>query len=237
VVVSIGVVIADDHPLMRSAIRGCLDTEPDIIVLGEAADGHRALELIRRHAPDVAIVDLRMPMLDGFETIRRITGGAEARSVRTKALALTSYDLEEDLVPALRAGVSGFLLKDATADELVSAIRALAAGDAVLAPRVTRRLLEHVVRAMPPAPAPGAERVHRLTARELEVLRLVARGLSNAEIADAVHIASSSVKTHIGHLLAKLGLTDRVHLVIFAYETGLIRPGHPAGAPAPLGVR
>jgi len=225
--VSIGVVIADDHPLMRSAIRSCLEPEPDIVVLGEAADGQRALELVRRHAPDVAIVDLRMPGLDGFETVRRITGGAGSRDAPPRALALTSYGLDDDVIEALRAGVSGFLLKDATPDEIIGAVRVVAAGDAVLAPSVTRRLLTYVARTLPQTSPPGADRLARLTAREHLVLTLVARGLCNAEIADTVHIAPSSVKTHVGHLLAKLELADRVHLVIFAYETGLVRPGHP----------
>jgi DNA-binding NarL/FixJ family response regulator len=224
---SIGVVIADDHPLMRAAIRDCLAPEADIVVLGEAADGLAAVELVRRHTPQVAIVDLRMPRLDGFQAIRRITGAASRDGGRTRALALTSYDLDDDLVGALRAGVSGFLLKDATADELVSAVRVLAAGDAVLAPSVTRRLLDYVARTMPQESPAGADLLGRLTARELVVLRLVAQGLSNNEIADAIHVAQSSVKTHVGHLLAKLGLADRVHLVIFAYETELVRPGRP----------
>lgn len=228
---SIGVVIADDHPLMRSAIRSCLEPEPDIVVLGEAGDGQRALELVHRHAPDVAIVDLRMPGLDGFETIRRITGGAGGPNGSARALALTSYGLDDDLIEALRAGVSGFLLKDSTPDEIIRAVRVLAAGDAVLAPSMTRRLLAHVARTLPQTSPPGADRLSLLTAREHDVLLLVARGLSNTEIAAAVHIAPSSVKTHIGHLLAKLLLADRVHLVIFAYETGLVRPGLPGDSP------
>jgi DNA-binding NarL/FixJ family response regulator len=228
---TIGVVIADDHPLMRSAIRSCLEPEPDIVVLGEAPNGARALELVRRHAPDVAIVDLRMPGMDGFETIRRITGGAGNDDGSTRALALTSYGLDTDLLAAVRAGVSGFLLKDATPDELITAVRVLAAGDAVLAPSVTRRLLAHVAEALPQLSATGVERLAGLTAREHAVLELVARGLSNSEIAGAIHVAQSSVKTHIGHLLAKLQLADRVNLVIFAYETGLVRPGHLAQAP------
>jgi DNA-binding NarL/FixJ family response regulator len=220
---TIRVVIADDQQLMRSALRMCLESEPDIEVLAEAGDGLTAIELVRRLTPDVVLLDIRMPQLDGVETTRRLTNPADGAGPPAKILMITSFDLDDYIVEALRAGASGFLLKDASADEVIRAVRVIAAGEALLAPAVTRRLLDRYARLLPP-PGESRDTVDGLTNRELTVLRLVARGHTNAEIADALNLAHSSVKTHVGHLLSKLRMTDRVQLVIFAYETGLIQP-------------
>jgi DNA-binding NarL/FixJ family response regulator len=212
------VLIADDQPLMRSALRMSLDAEPDIQVVGEAADGVQAVEMAERLRPDVVIMDIRMPRLDGISAMRRLT----AQPAPARVLAITTFDSDEHLVESLRAGASGFLLKDATPDELVHAVRILATGGALLAPAATRRLLDGYARRLPRVASPELDRTASLTERELVVLGLVAQGHANARIAKLLHVAESSVKTHIGHLLAKLGLPDRVHLVIFAYETGLV---------------
>jgi DNA-binding NarL/FixJ family response regulator len=220
---TITVLTADDQPLMRAALRMYLTAEPDIEVVGEAADGLEAVELAARLHPDVVVMDIRMPNLDGVAATRSITAEATDRPV--KVLALTTFDLDDYIVEALRAGASGFLLKDATSEELVHAVRVIAAGNALIAPTVTRRLLDRYAHRLP-APGPeGSEMLRNLTVRELEVLELVGRGLSNAEIGKTLHVAASSAKTHVGHLLAKLGRADRVQLVIFAYESGLIQPG------------
>ncbi|HET7476238.1 MAG TPA: response regulator transcription factor [Dermatophilaceae bacterium] len=218
---TIRVVVADDQPLMRSALRIHLDAEPDIEVVGEAADGLQAVAVARRLRPDVALIDIRMPGLDGIQATRRLV--REDDAVVCRVLVLTTFDLDEYVIEALRAGASGFLLKDATPEELVHAVRVIFAGEALVAPAVTRRLLDRFARLLPPT-LPAQDSGTGLTNRESSVLRLVAAGLTNAEIADSLHVAQSSVKTHIGHLLAKLGVTDRVHLVIYAYETGLIQP-------------
>jgi DNA-binding NarL/FixJ family response regulator len=217
--VTITVVTADDQPLMRSALRMYLTAEPDVEVVGEAADGLEAVELAERLRPDLVVMDIRMPKLDGIAATRRLVASA------IKVLAITTFDVDEYVAEALRAGASGFLLKDTTAEELLHAVRVIAAGNALIAPAVTRRLLDRYAHRLPaPGPSP-TERLGRLTPREVEVLELVARGMSNAEIARALHLAGSSVKTHVGHLLAKLGATDRVQLVVFAYDSGLVQPG------------
>jgi len=220
---SITVLIADDQPLMRTALRMTLAGEPDIEVVGEAADGVEAVELAERLRPDVAVMDIRMPNLDGVAATRRLTSPGDGKPV--KVLAITTFDLDEYVVEALRAGASGFLLKDATPEELVHAVRVIGAGNALLAPTVTRRLLDQYARRLPPATPQSVEVLDKLTNRELAVLNLLARGHSNAEVGQALHLAETTVKTHVAHLLAKLGLADRVHVVVFAYESGLVKPG------------
>jgi DNA-binding NarL/FixJ family response regulator len=222
--VTVRVVLADDQQLMRMALRTSLHAEPGIQVVGEAQDGAEAVRLAERLRPAVVVMDVRMPILDGISATRRIAGLPGHPPVRV--LVMTTFDLDEYLIDALRAGASGFLLKDATADEFVHAVRLLAAGDAYLAPSVTRRLLDLRGSSLSPVRPLGADGpLSGVTARELTVLRLVGRGLSNAEIAATMDLAPSSVKTHVGHLLTKLRMTDRVQLVVFAYEHELIRPG------------
>jgi DNA-binding NarL/FixJ family response regulator len=221
--VSITVLIADDQPLMRAALRMTLTAEPDIEVTGEAADGVDAVELAERLRPDVVVMDIRMPNLDGVAATRRLTNLGDGKPV--KVLAITTFHLDEYVVEALRAGASGFLLKDATPEELVHAVRVVGAGNALLAPTVTKRLLDQYARRLPPATPQSLEMLDKLTNRELAVLNLLARGHSNAQIGQELHLAETTVKTHVAHLLAKLGLTDRVHIVVFAYESGLVKPG------------
>ena len=221
---SISVLLADDQPLLRRGFRMILEAEPDLTVTAEAGDGAEAVDLTRRHAPDVVLMDIRMPGTDGIEATRRIT----AAHPDVRVLVLTTFDLDEYAFGALRAGASGFLLKDVRPAELVAAIRTVAAGDAVVSPRVTRRLLEEYAQVLPLTAAQRAERYPRLsslTEREGEVLAAVARGLSNAEIAAALHVSETTVKSHVGRILAKLGLRDRVQVVVLAYEAGLIQPG------------
>ncbi len=221
---TITVVIADDQPLMRNALRTCLEAEPDITVVGETGNGVETVRLAKRLRPDVVVMDVRMPIVDGIEATRQVValpGGPPAR-----VLVMTTFDIDEYIIDALRAGASGFLVKDAPAEEVVHAVRVLASGQALLAPSVTRRLLDLRGRTLRPLPSgAGNPALAAITARELTVLKLVARGLSNTDIAVAMDLAPSSVKTHIGHLLAKLGFTDRVQLVVFAYEQELVRPG------------
>jgi DNA-binding NarL/FixJ family response regulator len=221
--VTVGVLIADDQPLMRAALRTCLEAEPDLTVVGEAANGVEAVRLAQRLRPDVIVMDVRMPIMDGIEATRQVValpGGPPAR-----VLVMTTFDIDEYIIDALRAGASGFLVKDSPADEVVRAVRVLASGQALLAPSVTRRLLDLRGKTLPPMPTEARNAsLSGITARELEVLKLVARGLSNLDIALRMDVAPSSVKTHVGHLLAKLGLTDRVQLVVFAYEHELVRP-------------
>jgi DNA-binding NarL/FixJ family response regulator len=221
--VSISVLLADDQPLLRRGFRMIIEAEADLTVTGEAADGAEAAECARRNAPDVVLMDIRMPGTDGIEATRRIIAADPA----VRVLVLTTFDLDEYAFGALRAGASGFLLKDVRPAELVAAIRTVAAGNAVVSPRVTRRLLEEYAQLMPP-PAGRAERYPQLaalTGRESEVLEAVARGLSNAEIAAALCVSETTVKSHVGRILAKLGLRDRVQIVVLAYEAGLVRPG------------
>jgi DNA-binding NarL/FixJ family response regulator len=220
---TISVLIADDQPLMRAALRMYLAAEDDIEVVDEAADGEQAVALAERLRPDVVVMDVRMPNLNGVEATRRLTTRDEGEPV--KVLVITTFDLDDYVVEALRAGASGFLLKDATAEELVHAVRVVAAGNALLAPAVTKRLLDRYAHRLPSPSPPNARPLNGLTNRESQVLELVARGHSNAVIAAELHIAESSVKTHVSHLLNKLGMPDRVQLVVFAYENGLIQPG------------
>ncbi|MGN6242638.1 MAG: response regulator [Motilibacteraceae bacterium] len=219
------VLLVDDQPLLRTGFRMILESEPDLLVVGEAADGEQAVELTRALLPDVVLMDVRMPRLDGVEATRRITS-APVAAATPRVLVLTTFDLDEYVVQALRAGASGFLLKDVPADDLVSAIRVIAAGDAVVAPSITRRLLDRFASRLPSEnDAPTPELLAQLTERELDVLRLVARGMSNAEIAQELQVSETTVKTHVGHLLTKLSLRDRVQAAVLAYETGLVVPG------------
>jgi DNA-binding NarL/FixJ family response regulator len=220
--VSVRVLIADDQAMVREGFSVLLGAQPDIEVVGEAADGQEAADKAAELRPDVVLMDIRMPRLDGLEATRRLAGDGVQDPVRV--LILTTFDLDEYVFEALRAGASGFLLKDASAQALAEAVRVVAAGDAMLSPSVTRRLLETFAR-LGAARAPGRDQVERLTGRETEVLTLVARGRSNAEIAADLVVAEQTVKTHVGRILTKLGLRDRTQAAILAYEAGLVRPG------------
>lgn len=222
----ISVVIADDERLLRTGFRVILDAEPDIKVVGEAPDGRSAVDVVSRRRPDVCLMDIRMPDLDGLAAAERILSDS---NIDTAVLMLTTFDLREYVYEALRIGASGFLLKDTPADRLLDAVRVVASGDALLAPSITRRLIEQFARAARPQPSDVPERLRELSPRELEVLRLVARGLSNAEIAAELVLGENTVKTHVAHLLAKLELRDRVQAVVLAYETGLVAPELSAG--------
>jgi DNA-binding NarL/FixJ family response regulator len=216
----IRIVLADDQGMVRAGFRSLLEGEAGLQVVGEAADGEEAVAAVRRHRPDVALMDIRMPVLDGIAATRRLV----EQGTETRILVLTTFDLDEYVFEALRAGASGFLLKDAPAEELVAAIRVVAAGDALLAPGVTRRVVDAFVR----RPAPDAslrDRLERLTPREREVLELVARGHSNADIARELVVSDATAKTHVSNVLGKLGLRDRVQAVIFAYESGVVVAG------------
>ena len=222
----ISVLLADDQPLLRRGFRMILEAEDGVTVAGEAGDGAEAVELARRVRPDVVLMDIRMPGMDGIEATRRIT----AAEPGVRVLVLTTFDLDEYAFGALQAGASGFLLKDVRPHELVAAVRTVASGDAVVSPRVTRRLLEEYAQQLPVADAadPGADRYPQLaslTEREREVLAVVAQGLSNTEIAASLFVSETTVKSHVGRILAKLGLRDRVQIVVLAYESGLVRPG------------
>ncbi|GAA4977210.1 response regulator [Uniformispora flossi] len=223
---TIRVILVDDQPLLRTGFRMILEAEPDIAVVGEAADGQQAVELVRTLQPDVVLMDIRMPRMDGVEATRRIVGnGRDGGDETARVLVLTTFDLDEYVVEALRAGASGFLLKDVPADDLIGAIRVIADGDALLAPSITRRLLDMYAARLPAAEDPTPDTLAMLTEREVEVLRLVARGMSNAEIAAELFVSETTVKTHVGHVLTKLGLRDRVQAAVYAYESGLVRPG------------
>ena len=219
----IRVLLADDQPLLRMGFRMVLDAQDDIDVVGEAPDGRAAVDEVQRVRPDVVVMDVRMPDMDGIEATRRIAAAAP----ETRVLILTTFDLDEYAVAGLRAGASGFLLKDVLPEELVGAIRTVATGDAVVAPGVTRRLLDRFVLPGADAAPDGvdADRLALLTEREREVLGCVALGRTNLEIAGDLHLSEATVKTHVGRILAKLGLRDRVQAVVLAYETGLVRPG------------
>ncbi|MDQ4039368.1 MAG: response regulator transcription factor [Actinomycetota bacterium] len=216
------ILMVDDQALMRTGFRMIMEAEPDLEVVGEAADGLQAVELANRLRPDVVLMDIRMPRMDGVEATRRLAGSDLSDPLRV--LVLTTFDLDEYVYGALRAGASGFLLKDTPPDQLIHAIHVVAAGDALLAPAVTRRLITEFA-SRPNPSAPAAAQLATLTARELEVLTLLARGLSNAEIAAQLVVGETTVKTHVGHILMKLQLRDRVQAVVLAYEHGLIRPG------------
>lgn len=224
---TIRLLVVDDQALMRAGFRMILEAEDDLDVVGEAPDGEVAVRMARELRPDVVLMDVRMPVLDGVEATRRLAGADVADPLRV--LILTTFDLDEYVYAALRAGASGFLLKDTPPDELVRAVRVVAEGDAVVAPPVTRRLIEQFAGKLPGGGAPTSpaddERLRFLTEREVEVLRLMARGLSNQEIATELYVGETTVKTHVGRVLTKLGVRDRVQAVVVAYETGLVRPG------------
>ncbi|MFI0508069.1 response regulator [Streptomyces albogriseolus] len=223
---SIRVVVADDQELVRAGFGMILDAQDDIEVVAEAADGREAVSAVRRHGPDVLLLDIRMPVMDGLEAARLVCAESDC-----KVVMLTTFDLDEYVYEALYAGAGGFLLKDVRRDDLVHAVRVVAAGESLLAPTVTRRLVADLVRRRRERPAAGdgppPPNLDALTAREVETLRLLARGLSNAEIARTLFVSEHTVKTHVSSVLSKLGLRDRVQAVIRAYETGLVTPGAP----------
>jgi len=228
---TVRVIVADDQPLMRAALRACLDAEPDHTDDGEAGDGATAVRLAERQRPHVAVLDVRMPVMTGVEATRRIVALGGDPPIRV--VLMTTFDVDEHIIDGLRAGASGFLVKDATPEELLGAVRVVARGQAQLSPSVTRRLLDLHGSSLPRVNGHLEDDVLAdLTPRERSVLELAGRGLPNGEIARALDLAPSSVKTYIGHLLAKLGLTDRVQLVVFAYEHELIRPGWHAERPS-----
>ena len=222
----IRIVIADDQALVRTGFRVILDSEPDLEVVAEASDGRETVELVQTFRPELVLMDIRMPNLDGIEATRRVT----ALPQPPRVLMLTTFDLDEYVYEALRAGASGFLLKDAGADELLHAVRVVAAGEALLSPSITRRLIADYARRPPASEQPAA--LAELTPRELEVLRLLSRGLSNNEIAGELVLGEATVKTHVARIFGKLDLHDRAQAVVLAYETGLVTPGGDASPPA-----
>jgi DNA-binding NarL/FixJ family response regulator len=221
---TLGVLIADDQALMRAGFRMILEAEPDLEVVGEATTGQEAVAEVGRLRPDVVLMDVRMPEMDGIEATRRLLDG----DGDTKVVMLTTFDMDEYVYEALRAGASGFLVKDVPPEQLVAGIRSVASGDALLAPSVTRRLIQEFVRRPPDVSRSASPELSRLTAREVEVLRKIARGLSNTEIATDLFVSETTVKTHVAHVLAKLGVRDRVQAVVFAFESGVVLPGDPA---------
>jgi DNA-binding NarL/FixJ family response regulator len=218
----IKVLIADDQALVRTGFRMILDAEDDIEVAGEAADGLEAISAAKRERPDVILMDVRMPNMNGIEATRRLVDKDDVEPIRV--LILTTFDLDEYVYDALRAGASGFLLKDAPPEELVHAVRVVERGDALIAPSITKRLIEEISQ-RPAQQGAAPEALESLTQRELEVLQLMARGLSNHEIAQELFVSDTTVKTHVGRVLMKLGLRDRVQAVVLAYESGIVRPG------------
>jgi DNA-binding NarL/FixJ family response regulator len=219
-------VIVDDQGMVRAGFRSLLDGEPGLEVVGEASDGEQAVSVVRRLQPDVTLMDIRMPVLDGLAATRQIV----EEGIPTKVLVLTTFDLDEYVFEALRVGASGFLLKDAPAEELAAAVRTVAAGDSLLAPSVTRRVIDAFVRRATPVTQGPDPRLAQLTPRELEVLGLLARGLSNLDIAERLFVSEGTTKTHVSNVLAKLGLRDRVQAVIFAYENGVVVAGERTAA-------
>lgn len=218
------VAIVDDQALMRTGFSMILEAEDDLEVVGDAPDGRLGVDLCQRTRPDVVLMDIRMPDLDGIEATRRIVAD---ESIDTRVLVLTTFDLDEYVYAAVRAGASGFLLKDTPADELVRAVRVVAAGEALLSPSVTRSLIEEFARHAPAGETADDLALSSLTDRETEVLRLIARGMSNQEIAEALFVGETTVKTHVSRVLMKLGVRDRVQAVVAAYEAGVVRPGEP----------
>ena len=218
----IRIVLVDDQELVRTGFRMVLDAQPDMTVVGEAADGLAAVEFARTHSADVMVMDARMPRMDGVTATRQIRQAGD----RPRVLMLTTFDLDEYAFAALKAGASGFLLKDVPPEELLFAIRAVHSGDAVVAPSTTRRLLDRFAPMLPAGDPQAASELEELTERERQVLVLVAQGLSNAELAQRLFVSEATVKTHVGRILAKLGLRDRVQAVVYAYENGLVRAGH-----------
>ena len=223
----IKVLIVDDQPLLRTGFRMILSAEPDLEVVGEAADGRAGVDLALRLRPDVVLMDIRMPVMDGIEATQRLAGRGVAAP--TKVLTLTTFDLDEYVFEALRAGASGFVLKDTPAEDLIDAIRVVAVGEALLAPSITRRLLDRFAGRLPSAKAAAPTQLADLTDREHEVLLLVSKGLSNAEVAEKLFLSETTVKTHVSRILMKLDLRDRVQAVVFAYESGLVEPGAAEG--------
>lgn len=219
----IRVLVVDDQALVRAGFRMILEAEPDVEVVAEAADGVEALAAVQLHEPDVVLMDVRMPNMDGIAAARQILDDGSS----AKVVMLTTFDMDEYVYEALRAGASGFLLKDVPPERLVAGIRAVASGESLLAPSVTRRLIETYVRRQPARALPPG--IKELTAREREVLELMAHGLSNGEIAEAFVVSETTVKTHVAHILGKLDLRDRVQAVVFAYECGLVQPGNRPG--------
>jgi DNA-binding NarL/FixJ family response regulator len=215
------IIVADDHQVVRTGFAALLDTQPDFSVIGTARDGAEAVRLGRELAPDVVLMDVRMPGMDGIEATRQLAGPGPGGP---RILILTTFDLDQYVYDALRAGASGFLLKDVTAERLFDAVRVIAAGDALLSPGVTRRLISEFTRLKPPPDGPPAAALAGLTPRETQVLRLVAAGLSNPEIAAQLVVTEETVKTHVSRMLSKLGLRDRTQAVVMAYETGLVVP-------------
>ena len=219
---TISLLVADDQPLVRSGFRMVIEERPDLELVGEAADGEQAVELARELDPDVVLMDVRMPKLDGVEATRRLVGSGS----RARILVLTTFDVDEYVYAAVRAGASGFLLKDVEPAELVDAIRVVAAGNTLFGPAASRHLVERFATTSAAAPVPGLD---HLTERELEILRLLAEGLSNAEIATRLYLGETTVKSHVSAILRKLAVRDRLQAVIAAYESGLVRPGDPGG--------
>ncbi len=215
----LSILIVDDQALVRAGFRMIFDAEDDVEVVGEASNGVEAIDEVRRLRPDIVLMDVRMPELDGIEATRRLLADEDAR---TKIVMLTTFDMDEYVYEALRAGASGFLLKDVPPEQLVEGIRAVGSGEALLAPSITRRVIEEFVRRPPEAPRTPPPELEELTERELEVLKLIARGLSNAEIAKELFVSETTVKTHVSRILMKLQLRDRVQVVVFAYESRLV---------------